>query len=134
MPEPSRLPAALLAGFVTYWFMYWVPLALIPLPGTFVVDMLVAFLCALLVGRMVYGKAVGVDPGAVAAAMSGALLVGGVSFVAGFFGPMLLAPGANQGPMLGIFITGPIGALLGAVGGFVWWRRRRAAQSIPDRS
>jgi hypothetical protein len=39
--------------------------------------------------------------------------VGGVAFTAGFFGPMILAPGANQGPLLGIFITGPLGLMVG---------------------
>jgi hypothetical protein len=47
----------------------------------------------------------------------GAVVVGTVGFVGGFFGPMLLAPSANQGPMLGIFITGPGGAVLGFIGG-----------------
>jgi hypothetical protein len=37
-----------------------------------------------------------------------------------FFGPMIFAPGANQGPMPGIFITGPAGALLGAVTGLFY--------------
>jgi len=44
-----------------------------------------------------------------------ALLLGGIGFAAGFFGPMVLAPDANQGPMLGIFLTGPGGALAGAL-------------------
>jgi len=34
-------------------------------------------------------------------------------------GPMILAPKANQGPLLGIFITGPAGVLIGAVAGLV---------------
>ena len=55
----------------------------------------------------------------VASVFKGALIVGVIGFCAGFFGPMLFAPGANQGPLLGIFITGPLGALLGAVGGLV---------------
>lgn len=38
---------------------------------------------------------------------------GGVCFALGFFGPMLLAPGANQGPLLGILITGPLGVVFG---------------------
>ena len=42
------------------------------------------------------------------------LTLGIVGFLCGFVGPMLLAPGANQGPLMGIFITGPGGALLGA--------------------
>jgi hypothetical protein len=44
------------------------------------------------------------------------MAVGGVSFVAGFAGPLLLS-NANQGPLLGIFVTGPLGFLLGALGG-----------------
>jgi len=46
-----------------------------------------------------------------------ALKWGGVAFAVGFIGPMILAPGANQGPMLGIFITGPLGFLGGLVYG-----------------
>jgi hypothetical protein len=53
--------------------------------------------------------------------MTGACVLGGIGFVGGFFGPMLFAPSANQGPMLGIFITGPGGFLLGAVAGGVRW-------------
>lgn len=44
-----------------------------------------------------------------------ALAVGFTGFVAGFFGPIVLNPEANQGPLLGLFITGPGGALGGAV-------------------
>lgn len=39
--------------------------------------------------------------------------MGFLGFVVGFFGPMILVPDANQGPMLGIFITGPLGFVLG---------------------
>jgi len=46
-------------------------------------------------------------------AIGPALLVGGIGFAAGLFGPMVFAPGANQGPLLGIFITGPLGFLVG---------------------
>jgi hypothetical protein len=49
-----------------------------------------------------------------------ALALGAVGGAAGFFGPMLLSPDANQGPMLGLFITGPGGALAGLVLGFVF--------------
>jgi hypothetical protein len=41
------------------------------------------------------------------------LALGVSGFAAGFFGPIILRPEANQGPMLGIFITGPGGAALG---------------------
>ncbi len=56
-------------------------------------------------------------------ALIGACLVGGIGFVIGFFGPMIFSPGSNQGPLAGIFLTGPLGfaagGLLGAVVGFV---------------
>ncbi len=48
-----------------------------------------------------------------------ATVLGIVGFVCGFIGPMVLASNADQGPMLGIFITGPGGALLGAILGGV---------------
>ncbi|HEU4940487.1 MAG TPA: hypothetical protein VFT97_02620 [Candidatus Eisenbacteria bacterium] len=52
-------------------------------------------------------------------AVLGGIVVGGVGFIIGFFGPLLWAPDANQGPLLGIFITGPIGFIVGAVAGAI---------------
>ena len=40
-------------------------------------------------------------------------LVGGIGFFAGFVGPIVLNPDANQGPLIGIFLSGPGGAILG---------------------
>jgi len=54
-----------------------------------------------------------------ASAGSWALVLGATGFVAGFFGPITFSPDANQGPLLGLLITGPGGALLGALLGFV---------------
>ena len=59
-------------------------------------------------------------------AMAPALLAGGIGFAAGFFGPLIFAPEANQGPLLGIFITGPLGFLSGLA-----WGVFRAARD-PD--
>lgn len=41
------------------------------------------------------------------------LLLGAAGFAAGFFGPLVFVPEANQGPLVGIFISGPAGAALG---------------------
>jgi hypothetical protein len=49
-----------------------------------------------------------------------ALALGVTGFVAGFFGPIALNPEANQGPLLGIFITGPLGALAGLALGTIF--------------
>ncbi|HSE10991.1 MAG TPA: hypothetical protein VLB69_00025 [Rudaea sp.] len=56
-------------------------------------------------------------------------MLGIVGFLCGFIGPMVLAPEANQGPMLGIFITGPTGALLGALLGVAAGLARLSPQS-----
>ena len=61
-----------------------------------------------------------IAPATLAYVAKGALIVGGIGFCGGFFGPMILAPGANQGPMLGIFITGPIGLVVGGIGGCLY--------------
>lgn len=43
------------------------------------------------------------------------LIVGAAGFAAGFFGPIIFAPDANQGPLVGILISGPGGAVLGLI-------------------
>jgi hypothetical protein len=57
----------------------------------------------------------------------GALIVGGIGYTAGYFGPLTFTPKANQGPLLGIFITGPfgfaVGAIIGAVVGYIRTRK-----------
>lgn len=46
-------------------------------------------------------------------------ILGVIGFLGGFVGPVIFTPEANQGPLLGIFITGPLGFVLGLVVGFV---------------
>ena len=46
------------------------------------------------------------------------LILGAVGFALGFFGPMLLDPSSGNGPLLGIFITGPAGFVLGLIWGY----------------
>ena len=62
------------------------------------------------------------------------LVLGGISFVLGFIGPIVLAPDANQGPLLGIFVTGPAGFVLGVAVGWLYTRfRSRRPTPGPDR-
>lgn len=51
----------------------------------------------------------------ISSGLKSALILGVSGFVLGFIGPLILAPGANQGPLLGIFITGPAGVVLGGL-------------------
>jgi len=55
-----------------------------------------------------------------------AFLVGALGFAIGFYGPILVTPEANQGPLLGIFVTGPGGAILGAIfGAYIGYRKTK---------
>jgi len=56
--------------------------------------------------------------------MRGGFIGGGIAFVAGFIGPVIFQPEANQGPLLGIFVTGPLGFVLGAMIGWFYGRFR----------
>ena len=50
--------------------------------------------------------------GCIAGAVTGAM-----GLAAGFLAPILMSPDSPQGPLLGIFVTGPIGVMLGTVVG-----------------
>ena len=61
------------------------------------------------------------------------LIVGFTGFILGYIGPIILTPDANQGPLLGIFITGPAGVFLGAILGFIvgFTKKRNPSSFIP---
>jgi hypothetical protein len=68
------------------------------------------------------------DQGIFAMAASWAAIAGAIGFCGGFFGPLIVTPGANQGPLLGIFITGPLAFVGGGIAGliFAFWKRSRS--------
>jgi hypothetical protein len=91
------------------------------------VELLILLVLALLLNSGGFGER---WRGTVRLALPRAFAVGGIGFVLGFFGPLLLTPDANQGPLLGIFITGPVGFLLGLLWGTGReWRRRRSSRA-----
>jgi hypothetical protein len=118
-----RKAIAVLAFFGTF-FIVWMLMLVMPLGGHVWIGSLVALAASVYVSRQVWnGTAEGSGSVAVMAGL-GAVILGGLGFVAGFFGPMILVPQANQGPMLGLFITGPAGVVIGAIAGAVYAKRR----------
>jgi hypothetical protein len=95
---------------------------------------LVAIVISIVVARFIWAHIGSPRPGLARSMGIGALMTGAVAFSAGFFGPLIFTPGANQGPLLGIFITGPLGLILGAIGGAIYWivRRNRGDSSGDD--
>jgi len=123
-----RLALRLLAFLVvvpsTYIFSYWMVFSFVPIEEQDWIRNLGSLICAIGTGWFMWPRSGSVPPNLVSCIFYGALLVGGVGFSVGFFGPMIFSPGANQGPLLGLLITGPMGFLLGGVGGLVYWLTR----------
>lgn len=125
MTDLVRAFLALVAFAASFFFSFWVifgqilPLEIASLP---------ALVAAVWVAGFVWRQTGRASAGLFPAIASGAALLGSVGFVAGFFGPMVLTPEANQGPLLGILITGPLGFLAGAVLGAGWWCLRPRLQ------
>ncbi len=131
MTTLARSGMATVAGLATFYSVGWIAAAIlsIVLPG--VASASIAFLgagaVAVLVARWVLRSpprvtqspaGAGIRSPLASSAM-GAVVLGGLGFCAGFFGPMILSPESNQGPLLGIFITGPVGVVVGAVWGYL---------------
>jgi hypothetical protein len=76
--------------------------------------------CAILAARLAWVKTASPIRGVLAYILVGAIATGAVGFAIGFFGPMIVVPESNQGPLLGILYTGPLGFVLGAVGGGIY--------------
>jgi hypothetical protein len=115
----------------TYFFIYWVPFSLVPFTQHRWIPSIISLLCAIGVGWYTWKKLGSVSYGMISSILLGAIILGAIGFCAGFFGPILFSPDANQGPLLGIFITGPLGFVLGGISGFVYWlmKGKRAPQN-----
>ena len=53
-----------------------------------------------------------------------ATIIGVIGFAIGFIGPIIFTPEANQGPLLGIFVTGPLSFVVGLIGAGVYWKTK----------
>ncbi len=120
-----RLLAMLVVVPATYYFVYWVPFSFAPFLEQRWIPSIISLLCAIGVGWYVWKRLGSTSGEWISSTLSGAIVLGAIGFCAGFFGPIIFTPGANQGPLLGIFITGPLGFILGGVGGFIYWLAKR---------
>jgi hypothetical protein len=119
MKPAYRATLVLMTFFGTY-LLTWLVILLLPLGNLNGFESPVALVAAVAVARYTWIHADAASTSLAGAIGYGALLGGGIGFAAGFIGPMVFAPEANQGPLLGIFTTGPAGVLVGAVAGLVY--------------
>jgi hypothetical protein len=127
-----RSSIAALATFAAFWYIYWVPFAITLeiAHGRFhwmwIIRVLLSVGAAAVVAQYTWRHKSLAPQGVISWMILGAAVMGGAGFSTGWFGPMIFDPG-SQGPLLGI-VAGPLGFLVGAIGGvFCWaWRGRRA--------
>jgi hypothetical protein len=127
-----RILVLLLVVPSIFYFVYWIPFSLIPLGNQRWIADLVSLACAAGAGWFIWSSTSAGHGKPLARMLYGAMLIGGIGFTAGFFGPMIFAPGANQGPLLGLFITGPLGFVLGGIGGLLWRPRGSGEERRED--
>lgn len=125
MKPIMQILAMLVVIPATYLFVFWVPLSLVSFGGVRWIPMAIALGCALVVAWFVWKLLDRAPDELMSSIGSGAIACGVVGFLGGFFGPLIFSPESNQGPMLGIFITGPLGVLLGAIAGAIYWKVRK---------
>jgi hypothetical protein len=121
----ARAIVSILVFLAVYPFTFWLFFAqLLPLYLVLVAQ-LAGLLTALAAAVWTWRAMRANGRGILTIALCWAAVVGALAFCAGFFGPMILAPGANQGPLLGLFITGPLGFVGGGTAGLIYalWRR-----------
>jgi hypothetical protein len=121
----ARFGLAFLVGVATYYFVFWLPMSLLSfLPGHLLIALVGSLAAAIGAARYTWRRTHD-GGGLLTMTLGGAMIVGAIGFVGGFFGPMIWAPDANQGPLLGIFYTGPLGFLLGGTAGLLYGLVRR---------
>lgn len=88
------------------------------------VSNVLSVLSALLTGWYTWIWLSGGKVGIGASILSGALIMGGIGFTLGFFGPILFIQNTQQATFVSIFIASPLGLFLGALGGYLLASRR----------
>jgi flagellar biosynthesis protein FliR len=108
-----RLLVLLVVLPAAYLFTYLVPFSFIPFTEQRWIPSSISLLVAVGVGWYVWKALGATELDETSSTYVGAIVVGAIGFCAGYFGP--------PSPLLGIFVTGPLGFVLGAIGGYSYW-------------
>ncbi len=125
MKTLARIIITLLAIVVCNFFILWI--SYLSIPGLHKIKFLpnlVSLAIAIIIGLYVWKKSKFNSNSRLSYILMGGLIIGSISFILGFIGPLILTPSNNLGPLLGIFITGPIGFLVGLVAGGIYWNTK----------
>ena len=135
MGKALQILLTFLTFVAVFYFSFWILGALLSIPFAvetanwiFIVSGLLSFFLAAYIAFLVWkrnSKSAKHKESQGAYILTASLGLGVFGFILGFFGPLLLSPDSNQGPLLGILITGPGGIALGAIGGSILWEIKK---------
>jgi hypothetical protein len=94
-----RVALSGIAALATFYFVYWIPFSLLFPHDDFGWFRNIGSLTpSVIVGWYLWSQTGSLSKGLYKSAMIGAVVAGSLGFAAGFFGPMVFDPSANQGP------------------------------------
>ncbi|PTN11869.1 multidrug ABC transporter permease [Nitrosomonas aestuarii] len=118
-----RVIVSLLMFGIVLFFIQTILLITTELTG--LISVALSLVCAACVGWYSWQSFSSKKMSVSASVLNGALILGGLGFIFGFFGPMLLVQDTQQAIFFGIIVACPIGLILGAIGGYVFASRKR---------
>jgi hypothetical protein len=116
----GKILACILVFAAAYFFSYWLLFVQIFPDSMDWLAMVAALVTAMMLAGLCWRWMSAGPQSVFATVMTWGAVVGAIGFCGGFFGPMIFTPDANQGPLLGLFITGPLGFVGGAIAGLVY--------------
>lgn len=120
-----RLALAGICFVGVFFFMNIFFGAFLPIPEAYAyIRSFIAFAIAIGISKLIWNLSEKVKSPVATFGIIGAILVGSIGFIGGFFGPIILRPDSPQGPLLGIFFTGPIGFIVGLLCGIIYGLRK----------
>jgi hypothetical protein len=129
-----RILLTFLTFIATFYFVFRIPFSFIPehLKIPFL-PVVISLLAAGAAGWYIWRKTALLSNTLSTYIIRGGIVLGSIGFVAGFIGPIIFSPESNQGPLLGIFITGPVGFVSGLIAGgiFGFFRTRFKSDKQP---
>ena len=125
MKTLARIIITLLAIATCNFFILW--LSYLSIPGLHKIKLLpnlVSLTISTIIGLYLWKKLKFNSNSLLSYILMGGLIIGSISFILGFIGPLILTPSNNLGPLMGILITGPIGFMVGLIAGGIYWNAK----------
>ncbi|MDH7445857.1 hypothetical protein [Aquimarina sp. 2201CG14-23] len=97
---------------------------------TLIVSQSISILLAILSMMLVYKKTIHISNDLATHIVVGGFIVGPIVFFLDYFVPVIITPTSHQGPLIGVFIAGPIGFVVGLISGLIYWKTRGKRQLV----